>query len=320
MPTKVHLSADEQITRGIEQLALGWNFINNPQNAKKKVPIDSIMDLIIRAYSYYSEDKKSQEKAIRSFRNYREKLEEPPFKIKMDFQKKIIQNYKGKEKVIEDLCAVYLEKYAEDYSYLLLDKFLKIVKSDGKLENALYYFVFFNLAARLGIKVEFTYDNILDGSKKSKRRVIPIALTCRHPYINLVAKDLKDNQYKHFILSCIEEIHTDILEVYKYQDNEKLEVNLKEFKETKEYRFNRKVETYTIQLNKKYLKHFRHVYFPEFKKISEANEFIILEVSTWDYRSLFQALFNYREDCIFLSPSHKVKQYKNILKEILKQY
>ena len=45
MTLKTNLSSEEQTTRGIEQLALGWQFISNPENEKKKVKIENLKNI-----------------------------------------------------------------------------------------------------------------------------------------------------------------------------------------------------------------------------------------------------------------------------------
>jgi hypothetical protein len=47
---------------------------------------------------------------------------------------------------------------------------------------------------------------------------------------------------------------------------------------------------------------------------------VILEVTTWDYRYFYNAIFNYREHCLLLAPTDKVDFYKDILQNTLKKY
>ena len=172
MPSKTNLSAEFQIIRGIEQLVLGWRFISSPGNDKKKIPISLIISILEESYNDLSESGENETDYLdRRYRNYREKLSEKPFSINIDFQKKIIQNFRGKEENIRLLSKIYLENYSDDYSDYILDNYLKVQRENGVLEYALFTIVFFNLASRLGLTVEMTYDNILDSSKKRRRRV-----------------------------------------------------------------------------------------------------------------------------------------------------
>ncbi|MBP6738717.1 MAG: WYL domain-containing protein [Leptospiraceae bacterium] len=321
MPPKTNLSTESQITRGIEQLALGWQFISNPENEKKKVPVELIINILEESYNDLPESEENGTDYLdRRYRNYREKLSEEPFHIKIDFQKKIIQNFKGKEENIRLLSKIYLENYAEDYSDYIFEKYFKVQKENGLLEYSLFQIVFFNLASRLGLTVEMTYDNILDSSKKRRRRIRPIGVSCRRPYLNLIAQDCNDKIYKHFVLSCVTEIHTDIFDFAKDSERKITNLDLKYFRTSKDYRFGREYEKYRIQLNKKYLKHFSNVYFPEFETIEERHDTVILEIETWDYRYFFNAIFNYREHCLLLAPPDKVIFYKDILRNTLKNY
>lgn len=321
MLSKTNLSTESQITRGIEQLALGWQFVSNPENEKKKVPIDLIINILEEAYNDLSErDENGTDYLDRRYRNYREKLGEKPFFIKIDFQKKMIQNFKGNEENIKRLAKFYLENYAEDYSDYILDNYFKVQKENGLLEYSLFVIVFLNLASRLGLTIEMTYDNILDSSKKRRRRIRPIGVSCRRPYLNLIAQDVNDKIYKHFVLSCITEIHTDIFNFAKDSERKRTNLDLKHFRNSKDYRFGKEYVTYRIQLKKKFLRHFRNMYFPEFETIEENAESVILEVTTWDYRYFYNTIFNYRDDCLLLAPLDKVAFYKDILLNTLKNY
>ena len=321
MPPKTNLSTELQTIRGIEQLALGWQFISSPKNEKKKIPIELIINILEESYDDLPERQENETDYLdRRYRNYREKLSEKPFYIKVDFQKKIIQNLKGKEENIRLLSKIYLENYSEDYSDYILDNYLKVQKENGLLEYSVFVIVFFNLASRLGLTVEMTYDNILDSSKKRRRRIRPIGVSCRRPYLNLIAQDCNDKIYKHFVLSCITEIHTDIFEFANDSERKRTNLDLKYFRNSKDYRFGKEYITYKIQLNKKFLRHFRNAYFPEFETIEENGETVILEVTTWDYRYFYNAIFNYREHCILLAPTDKVAFYKDILLNTLKNY
>ncbi|HNH10190.1 MAG TPA: hypothetical protein PK683_16955, partial [Leptospiraceae bacterium] len=134
-----YLSVQDQLLRGIEQLALGWFFIHKTENEKKKVPMDLIISILEEAYS--EQDGSSEEETdylSRRYKNYREKLEEKPYQVKTDFQKKIIQNFKGNEDGIRNLAKLYLENYAEDYSDYILENYLKIQKQNGLLEYSLF--------------------------------------------------------------------------------------------------------------------------------------------------------------------------------------
>ncbi|HMW08641.1 MAG TPA: WYL domain-containing protein [Leptospiraceae bacterium] len=295
--------------------------MSNPENEKKKIPIELIINILEESYNDLPEKNGNGTDYLdRRYRNYREKLGEKPFFIKIDFQKKIIQNFKGNEENVKRLTKIYLENFAEDYSDYILDNYLKVQKENGLLEYSLFLIVFFNLASRLGLKVEMTYDNILDSSKKRMRRIRPIGLSCRRPYLNLVAQDVNDKIYKHFVLSCITEIHTGIFDFAKDSERKRTNLDLKHFRNSKDYRFGRDYTTYRIELNKKYLKHFRNVYFPEFETIEENTDTVILEVTTWDYSYFFNAIFNYREHCLLVAPLDKVAFYKNILLNTLKNY
>jgi hypothetical protein len=321
MTLKTNLSSEEQTIRGIEQLALGWQFISNPENEKKKVPIDLMINILEEAYNDLSESKENETDYLdRRYRNYREKLGKKPFLIKIDFQKKILQNFKENDGNIRRLAKIYLESYSEDYSDYILDNYLKVQKGNRLSEYSLFAIVFFNLASRLGLTVEMTYDNILDSSKKRRRRIRPIGLSFRHPYLNVIAQDSNDKIYKHFILSCITEIHTNIFDFSADSERKRASLDLKNFRSSNDYRFGREYVTYKIQLNKKYLRHFRNVYFPEFEVIEENSDTVILEVTTWDYRYFFNAIFNYRERCLLLAPLDKVAHYKDILLNTLKIY
>jgi len=321
MPPKTNLSTESQTTRGIEQLALGWQFISNPESEKKKVPIDLIINILEEAYNDLPEREENETDYLdRRYRNYREKLSEKPFYIKIDFQKKIIQNFKGNEENIRLLSKIYLENYSEDYSDYILDNYLKVQKENRLLEYSLFVIVFFNLASRLGLTVEMTYDNILDSSKKRRRRIRPIGVSCRRPYLNLIAQDCNDKIYKHFVLSCITEIHTDIFEFANDSERKRTNLDLKYFRNSKDYRFGKEYIAYRIELKKKFLRHFRNVYFPEFEIIEESSDAVILEVTTWDYRYFYNAIFNYREHCLLLAPTDKVDFYKDILQNTLKKY
>jgi hypothetical protein len=321
MPTKTNLSTESQITRGIEQLALGWQFMSNPENEKKKVPIELMINILEESYNDLPESEENGTDYLdRRYRNYREKLGEKPFYIKIDFQKKIIQKFKGNEENIRLLSKTYLENYAEDYNDYILENYFKVQKENGLLEYSLFQIVFFNLASRLGLTVEMTYDNILDSSKKRRRRIRPIGVSCRRPYLNLIALDCNDKIYKHFVLSCITEIHTDIFEFANDSERKRTNLDLKYFRNSKDYRFGKEYVTYRIELKKKFLRHFRNVYFPEFETIEESSDAVILEVTTWDYRYFFNAIFNYREHCLLLAPTDKVAFYKDILLNTLKNY
>ncbi|HMV79797.1 MAG TPA: WYL domain-containing protein [Leptospiraceae bacterium] len=316
-----YLSVQDQLLRGIEQLALGWFFIHKTENEKKKVPMDLIISILEEAYS--EQDGSSEEETdylSRRYKNYREKLEEKPYQVKTDFQKKIIQNFKGNEDGIRNLAKLYLENYAEDYSDYILENYLKIQKQNGLLEYSLFAVVFFHLACRLGLTVEVTYDNILDPAKKRRRRIKPIGITCRRPYLNLIAQDCNDSTYKHFVLSCITEIHTDIFNYAYDSERKKSNIDLRQFRNSKEYRFGKEYVAYRIQLHKKFQKHFRNAYFPEFTILEENDESVILEVTTWDYRYLYNVIFNYREHCLLLAPAERVSFYKEILENTLKKY
>ena len=130
--TKTNLSAQEQITRGIEQLTLGWYFMSNPENEKKKIPIELIINILEESYNDLPEKNGNGTDYLdRRYRNYREKLGEKPFFIKIDFQKKIIQNFKGNEENVKRLTKIYLENFAEDYSDYILDNYLKVQKENG---------------------------------------------------------------------------------------------------------------------------------------------------------------------------------------------
>jgi hypothetical protein len=321
MSTKVNLSTESQITRGIEQLVLGWQFISNPESEKKKIPIDLMINILEESYNDLSERQENETDYLdRRYRNYREKLGEKPFYIKIDLQKKIIQNLKGNEENIRRLAKIYLENYSEDYSDYILDNYLKVQKENRLLEYSLFVIVFFNLASRLGLTVEMTYDNILDSSKKRRRRIRPIGVSCRRPYLNLIAQDCNDKIYKHFVLSCIIEIHTDIFEFANDSERKRTNLDLKYFRNSKDYRFGKEYIAYRIELKKKFLRHFRNVYFPEFEIIEESSDAVILEVTTWDYRYFYNAIFNYREHCLLLAPTDKVDFYKDILQNTLKKY
>jgi len=321
MTLTTYPSNQEQIARGLEQMILAWHFMEKKENAKKKIPIDTIINILEEAYNDLSDrGEKETDFLDRRYRNYKAKLEEKPFAIKIDFKKKIIQNFTGNENAIRDLAKIYLEAYAEEYSNDITEKYCEVQKQNGLLEYSLFSIVFFHLASRLGLTVEVTYDNILDPHKKRRRRIIPIGLSCRRPFLNLIALDVNDKIYKHFVLNCVTEIHTDIFEFFKDSDRKRNHFNPKMFQNTKDYRFGKEYVTYKIELNKKYLRHIRTVYFPEFEIVDENENTVILEITTWDYRYFYNAIFNYREHCTLLAPPDRVAFYKGILQNTLKNY
>ncbi|HMZ58496.1 MAG TPA: WYL domain-containing protein [Leptospiraceae bacterium] len=78
--------------------------------------------------------------------------------------------------------------------------------------------------------------------------------------------------------------------------------------------------TFRISLDRKFLNHFRHVYFPEFSIVQEEENSVILDVKTWDYRYFYNAVFNYRNHCKIISPKDKKDFFKEVLKKTLKVY
>ncbi len=311
----------EQISRGIEQLVLVWHFMEKSENKKKKIPIDTIINILEEAYNDLSDSGENETDFLdRRYRNYRAKLEEKPFLIKMDLKKKGIKNFRENENAIRDLTKIYLESYSEEYSDSIVEKYCSVQKQNGLLEHSLFSIVFFNLAAKLGLTVEITYDNLLESHKKRKRRIIPITLSCRDPYFNLIAFDVNDKIYKYFVLACVTEIHTDIFKFFKDSNRKKNNFNPKMFRNSKDYRFNKEYVTYKIELNRKYLRHIRIMHFPELEILEETKEKVILAITTSDYRYFYNAIFNYRADCTLLSPPDRVAFYKGILQNTLKNY
>ncbi len=318
---KKNLTAEEQITRGIEQLALGWYFARMPKNRKKKLYADKIISVIEESYSNLSAGNEEETDFInRRYKKYRDKLAESPFRIKIDFQKKIFQNFSKNEKMTGLMSKVYLEKYAVEYNDYIINNYVRIQNQAGLLEFSLFLIVYFHLASRLGLTVEITYDNILDSSKKRKRKILPAGISCRSPYLNVIALDVQTGTFKHFVLSCVTEIHTDIFDYYKYPDRKRILLDMENFKNSEDYRYEMKHTVFQIRLERKFFNHFRHVYFPEFEIVEEDEKKLILNICTWDHRYFYNAIFNYRNHCTLLSPEENAVFYAEILKKTLKNY
>ena len=61
---------EEQISRGIEQLVLGWHFMEKSENKKKKIPIDTIINILEEAYNDLSDSGENETDFLtRRYRN-----------------------------------------------------------------------------------------------------------------------------------------------------------------------------------------------------------------------------------------------------------
>jgi hypothetical protein len=293
-----NLDRRAQLVSAIEYSVIGWYHLIHKKSQGRRADelINIINDLLIIEEGIPEEDSKMDSLkriSATSMKNYRNHLKDE-FGLYIDFQKECAHfNKKGCIKLQADnpentadllralrpVASYYLHSvlpsHSDEAAQILL-KNISELNEEGKVVSAspllaLYYIIAFRHAARCGIQTEFKYREIM-GRETTSRRVIPLAVVRRAPYINLIAKDKKDNKIKQFVLSSIQSLSTDLWDKWITLASgtaEREPFDYEAYKKDPEYRFLRSIKSYTFKMTGFTFYHFRFSWNLDWELIQE---------------------------------------------------
>jgi len=313
MPQKNHSNSDsrEQLIRAIEYSVIGWHrtlLSGHKHSSTDLLALINFLrniDLALPASLYESDDRGISETSIKG---YRTRLKDA-FQFYVNFQSGYVDygedlSREDKIKRILPVASYYLHTMLPSHSdeaLLLLLKNVSI-KSAGTIRLcdpllALYYIIGFRYAALCGISVDIIYRPLM-GSEESLRRVVPLAVVWRAPYINLIARDKKDGKIKQFVMSSIlavtSDLWRDFFKVLTGEVIEREEFDYETYKKDPEYRFLRSIHRYTFRMKGYTFHHFRHTWNLNWELVEERSPTDhIVSITTDDRYTMMMLLYNY---------------------------
>ena len=308
----VNTDSREQLTRALEYSILGWHHTIHRGEKHSSTDLLHLLNFLRGVELQKSRgETKNSEKPIAegSMKTYRNRLKEE-FGFYTNFQSGYTEygedlNRNEKIKKLLPMASYYFHAILPSHSdeaLLLLLKNISEKKGDGSVAPAdpllaLYYIVAFRFAALCGLPVDLVYREIM-GKEESSRRVIPLAVVWRAPYINLIARDKKDGKIKQFVMSSIlsitSNLWSDFFKILTGDQVERENFDYESYKDDPEYRFLRSIRKYTFRMTGFTFHHFRHSYNLDWELVEDrsATEQIV-SITSDDWRAMVNLLFNY---------------------------
>ncbi len=314
MPQKTGTYTDsrDQLIMALEYSLLGWYHTLYKGSKHSSADLLQLLNYLRERewnLKYGESQNVNRSVSETSLKGYRIRLKEE-FQFYVNFQSGYTEygrdlNREEKIKHILPLASYYLHTILPSHSdeaLLLLLKNISVRQEDGSAEPAdpllaLYYICAFRYAAFCGITVDIVYREIM-GKQVSSRRLVPLAVVWRSPYINLIARDTKDKKIKQFVISSVLSLSSDLWSKFFLamtgEAGIREEFSYETYKKDPEYRFLRSIRKYTFRMTGYTFHHFRHSQNMEWElseKISETNH--IVTIISDDWRNMLFLLFNY---------------------------
>lgn len=307
-----NIDTREQLIRALEYSILGWHHTIYSGNVHNSSDLLDLLNFFRRLeLGLESGPAKNEEKSIgeTSMKGYRNRLKEE-FQFYVNFQSGFADfgaslTRTEKVKRILPLASYYLHGVLPSHSDEGLLLLLKNISTKDPLKGtvpadpllALYYVIAFRMASLCGITVDFVYREVM-GKTESSRRVVPLAVVWRAPYINLIARDKKDGKIKQFVMSSILSIKSDLwsdfFKVLTGKTIERESFDYEAYKKDPEYHFLRSIKKYTFRMTGHTFHHFRHSWNLNWELIEEKSHTEhIVSITSDDWRMMMNLLFNY---------------------------
>ncbi|MBU44092.1 MAG: hypothetical protein CMN76_12795 [Spirochaetaceae bacterium] len=304
----------QQLLLAIEYTVIGWyHFIHRP--GSKSASMSDLLDLAVFTWKAHEHPdlplSELPEKSISetSIKGYRSALAET-FQIQFDFQSKYVDFFSSDPAVqlqrLRVLTGYYLNTrlrvFCDDALCLLLTN----LQEEGPGEDpefrrapgllALYYIIVFHAAARMGIPLDLRYRPVMS-REVTDRRLVPLSVVHRSPYLDLVARDKKDNRIKQFPISSIVSLKSHFwTEAFKAMAGQagREPFDYESYKKDPEYRFLRPLRRYRFRMTGYTFNHFSQSHRKEWTLVEkESPTSYVLDIVDDDWRSMLALLFEY---------------------------
>jgi len=315
-----NLSREEQIQIGLEYVALAFEYCIHRRGNKNRRSLGDVIELLedMRNPAYLHSGHALSEKGEafddpvsyedRKYRMYMKKIQTIVPGFAADFQRGIVQKFKEK-KHQKQFCAFYFKELCFAYNDDALELY---VRNLADVSQALFQAVAIKYSILHKLRLIFEYTSI-DGSIQSRREVIPLAVTARRQYLDLIAlevrRDASERIIKQFALSGVGMIESDLFESF-YDPNRgesEIQFDLDEYDANNPAaRFGRKKVRFRLLLRDNSFQHFRQSYPLDYKLLRREGDSVEVELHTHDHRLVYSIVFDYGERCQLLEPDFAV--------------
>lgn len=330
--TNRNLTKNEQLLLGIEQIAFGNHYVMN-----QKKSLNEMIDMM-----YYfqqtpdelkddqddSNDQSSIQDGVgasnsiqKNYQNYRRLLTEK-YGVIIDFKRHIFSGLNSHPEIYRSICSFYLKSISFNFDFNALDKWLQ---NEQQRFEVLTRLVMIKYYIKFGLLLNFDYEKLMS-STQSERKIIPMAITSRNGYLDVIGYDPSTDEMKYYILSCITQIHSDLWQEFEggewnYKQSENFDVDEFE-KKSPNASFKRETQRYTIRLSGNSYHHFRNTYHLDYTPIDQENdnEYVTITFETTDTRMVKSLLFDYGVWCKLIEPKKIIDEFKEKLGGILEHY
>lgn len=334
MAESSRIDFQQQLILGIEYTVIGWyHFIYRNEAGHRTLA--QLQDLVVFLWNagfhpdVALEDLPEKSISETSMKSYRSRLSET-FNISFDFQSRYVDFQTADDSIRQErlrmLTGYYLNArmrvFSDDALFLLLtnirdETLAKSERTEGVLQDAagrgaipteglpprapgllaLYYIVIFQAAARLGLPLDVRYRHLM-GRETSARRLLPLAVVNRSPYINLVARDKGDGRIKQFPISSIVSLQSDFwAEAYRAmlgEARDRTPFDYDVYKQDPEYRFLRALRRYRFRMMGYTFYHFCHSHRRDWSLVQEeSSTSYVVDIVDDDWRGMLSLLFEY---------------------------
>lgn len=325
MSESSRIDVQKQLILAIEYTIMGWYHFIYRRSESTGRSLSQLHDLSVFLWNAADhpaipiEQLPERTVSETSIKTYRSRLSET-FNISFDFQSGYVDYHTNLEserlKRVQMLTGYYLNVklrvFSDDALYLLLTNMRdelhpehvgssRVLRSlqmppDAPPLLSLYYIVVFQAAARLGLSLDLRYRTIM-GRETTDRRLLPLAVVHRSPYINLVARDQGDHRIKQFPVSSILALRTDFWSrafgaITGTEDREPFDYE--SYKADPEYRFLRPMRRYRFRMMGHTFYHFCHSHRRDWTLVAEESPTsYVVDILDEDWRGMMALLFEY---------------------------
>ncbi|MCB1175017.1 MAG: WYL domain-containing protein [Leptospiraceae bacterium] len=333
-----NLSPEQQILMGIEQLAFSSLYVfNDRTNLTAQDMIDflyymqqSPQELLAEGSGKKASAKKSKLKSLdgdafnnyqRTFLNYRRMLSEI-YHITIDFKRNLIDGLNNHQKEYRQMCHDYLKSFSFNFDYNALNIWLDREQGRFEVLQRLFILKYF---IKFGMLFSFDYEKLMS-STQTNRKIIPVAVTSRNGYLDVIGYEDGTDELKYYILSCISKIHSDLWDEFfkgKWNHDKTSSFNLQHFEENSpNARFQKPIQRYVFKLSGNSMHHFRNTFNIQYDILDQENdnEYVTIAFESADERFVKALMFDYGDWCRLLEPQSLVKSFNEKLAALTKHY
>lgn len=307
MPRKqVHLTKEQQLLMGIEQLALGREYILK-QNRFSAGELVSFHDSLQKTDA--ESDAGPDWGLDRKYSNYRKIFKSFDIPVVIDFQLKVIQGFDNRPDVLRRLLAAYLRSVSWNYSEEALDLF---IRNTPLGHDALFLLVVLHYSVLHGLRTEFVYRKFFS-MLDTNRRVVPLSILVTRGQFFLVALEPSTGRTKQFLLSRIVKLTGDFVGSFNGRSlstGPKVEFNPTRYLQSSEADFSKPKRKYLLAMYGNTYDHFRHSFNVEHRVIEGNPKKCRVEIETADENVVFAIAFRYGEWCRIVEPQEVVERFR----------